>query len=276
MQSNAYIIGFAAAVCAVCGVVVSGSAVSLKERQEINAKLDVQKKVLTVAGLMAEGESLERAEIEKRFGERIKQRVVSLDSGEYVELSDEELAAFANEAAFSAPETSYAVDAAKHPAAKKAQLTRMPKRMKVYEVMADGAVDKIILPIRGKGLWSTMKGFIALKSDAKTIAGITYYSHGETPGLGGEVDNPGWKALWPGRKAYGEGGDVAIKVIKGKAGSVDKAPHEIDGLSGATLTSNGVTNMLQLWLGAEGFKPYLKRFGGDKQQAAAAAAAQAG
>ncbi len=118
----------------------------------------------------------------------------------------------------------------------------------------------LVLPVEGYGLWSTLYGFLALDADTKTIRGLTYYQHLETPGLGGEVDNPSWKALWPGRVAFDETGAPVISVIKGRAGSPQDDPYRVDGLSGATITSRGVTNMLQFWLGEAGFGPYLERF----------------
>jgi len=99
-----------------------------------------------------------------------------------------------------------------------------------------------------------------MDKDTTTIRGLTFYAHGETPGLGGEVDNPRWKALWPGRKAFDENWKPDIRVIKGQAGSPETDPHHVDGLSGATLTSRGVTNLLLFWLGDQGFGPYLQQF----------------
>jgi Na+-transporting NADH:ubiquinone oxidoreductase subunit C len=112
------------------------------------------------------------------------------------------------------------------------------------------------------GLWGTMYGFIAIDKDLNTIQGLTFYKHKETPGLGAEIDNPNWKAKWPGRLIHDDSGNIAIKVIKGPAASPSEAPHQVDGLSGATLTSNGVTNLLKFWLGDNGFGPYLQSLGG--------------
>jgi Na+-transporting NADH:ubiquinone oxidoreductase subunit C len=114
-----------------------------------------------------------------------------------------------------------------------------------------------VLPVHGYGLWSTMYGFVALKSDLNTVAGLGFYEHGETPGLGGEIDNPRWKGSWPGKKVY-QGDDVALSLIKGtvdtsRAGS----EYQVDGLAGATLTSRGVTNMVHFWMGEQGFGPFL-------------------
>jgi len=140
----------------------------------------------------------------------------------------------------------------------------------VYRVEKDGELSSLVLPIVGKGLWSTMYGFLALDPDLKTVRGINYYEHGETPGLGGEVDNPIWKRQWRGKVAY-EDGKPAIDVIKGSVNSADPAAsHKIDGLAGATITSVGVENTVNYWLGDNGFGPYLdkQRSGQNSQQAA--------
>ena len=127
----------------------------------------------------------------------------------------------------------------------------------VYLVLSEGELKKIILPVRGYGLWSTMRGFIALESDGNTIAGLGFSEHGETPGLGGEIDNPKWKAIWPGKKVY-QNGEVQVGLVKGAVtpGSAN-IDYEVDGLAGATLTSRGVTNLVHFWLGEKGFQKFL-------------------
>jgi Na+-transporting NADH:ubiquinone oxidoreductase subunit C len=118
-------------------------------------------------------------------------------------------------------------------------------------------IQQVVLPVYGKGLWGTLYGYLALKSDLETIQGITFYSHKETPGLGGEVDNPLWKAQWDGRKLFDENGKPASLVFKGTAPSDD--PYAVDGLSGATITSRGVTNLIRYWASDEGYGPFLKK-----------------
>ena len=98
---------------------------------------------------------------------------------------------------------------------------------------------------------------LALAPDTTTIEGITFYEHGETPGLGGEVDNPSWKALWIGRQAFDDNWQPAIEVIKGCCRTGRRGPLRVDGLSGATLTARGVSNLVRFWLGENGFEPYL-------------------
>jgi Na+-transporting NADH:ubiquinone oxidoreductase subunit C len=139
----------------------------------------------------------------------------------------------------------------------RAGLERLPHQALVYKMVKDGELELVILPIEGKGLWSTLYGFIALGSDLRTIEGITFYEHKETPGLGGEVDNPSWKRLWEGRKAYDDDDVPKIEVVRGAAGPPEEDPYRVDGLSGATMTSRGVTYLVQFWLGEEGFGPYL-------------------
>lgn len=247
-----YILLFAVAVCGVCSIFVAGSAVLLKDRQETNKVLDRQSKVLTVAGLMEEGQSLPADEINKRFEANIVPVVVELETGTVVE--DIDPATFDQKKAAADPETS-------RPAPdNQAKVRRLPQHAVIYQVRDGDKTSALIFPVEGKGLWSTLYGFLALDQDAQTIKGITFYQHGETPGLGGEVDNPSWKALWPGRKAFGEDGKPKIEVKKGQAGPVESDPYAVDGLSGATITSRGVTHLVQFWLDDDGFGPYLAQY----------------
>jgi len=252
--STKYIVGFAAAVCVVCSIFVAGSAVALKERQDINAVVDKQKQVLKVAGLLKEDETISNAEVAKRFETNLVPRVVNLETGEYA--ADVDAAGFDQDKAAKDPATSEAA-----PAGNPAKVQRVPKQALIYQLVGpDKAIKALIIPVEGKGLWSTLKGFIALDTDTTTVQGLTFYSHKETPGLGGEVDNPKWKALWPGRKVFDDQWNAKLTVVKGQAGPPADDPFRVDGLAGATLTSRGVTHLVQFWLGADAFGPYLKRF----------------
>lgn len=250
-HSVRYIVLFAAAVCGVCSVFVAGAAVLLRDAQEANAVLDRQQKVLGVAGLIQPDETLNAAETAQRFDENIKAIVVDLETGKPTDIDPK---TFDQQAAKSDPETS-------RPApANEAKVQRVPKHGVVFQVVKNGEVSAVILPIEGKGLWSTMYGYLALDDDAQTIKGITFYKHGETPGLGGEIENPNWVALWPDRKAFDESGKTRIAVKKGQAGTAEEDPYNVDGLSGATITSRGVTYTLHFWLGENGYGPYLEQF----------------
>jgi len=257
--SNAYIIGFAAGVCLICSIVVATSAVVLKERQDLNKVLDRQKKVLIVAGLMEEGQTITADEVQQIFDDNIRIRAINLQTGDFDE--DIDTVTFDQRKATKDPALSRVAPT------NRAGITRLPFRALVYERVAGDEVKLLILPIEGKGLWSTLYGFLALAPDTTTIEGMTFYEHGETPGLGGEIDNPRWKSLWKGRSAYDADWQPAITVIKGAAGPAEDDPYRVDGLSGATLTCRGVSDLVQFWLSSDGFEPFLAKFRAERSAA---------
>ena len=251
-DSTGYTVGFAALVCVICGIGVAGAAVALKPRQDANKILDQQKQVLLVAGLLKADQPATPAEVTALFEKNIRPELIDLKTG--TPAKGVEIKGFDQKRAQKDPATSTA--APENPA----KVFRVPNNGLVYHVVKDGKTDMLILPIEGYGLWSVLYGYLALDNDATTVKGITFYQHAETPGLGGEVDNPKWKGTWPGRKIYDDKGKVALSVIKGQAGPPASDPHRIDGLSGATITSNGVTNTIKFWFGKDGFGPYLDQF----------------
>lgn len=238
-------------LCVVCSLVVSAAAVALKGMQDANKALDKKKNVLLAAGFE---ELIKESSVDSIFEEKIRKELVDISTGEV--LGEEQLTELGID-----PEKYDSRKAAINPdqqvAITDGSLAGIAQRepiAEVYKIVDGDSVVGYVFPIYGKGLWSTLYGFISLESDKETVRGITYYSHAETPGLGGEVDNKNWKALWPGKKVYEANGDVGLSVIKGKAGD---DPYGVDGLSGATITSNGVDNMIKYWLGDEAFGKYL-------------------
>jgi len=240
----------ALSVCLACAVVVSTAAVVLKPIQEINDERNRQENILAAAGLLQEDVPLE-----EQFA-RVQTRIVDLRTGTFTDAVDP--ATYDNLRAAKTADSELSTSFDDLPIEDRAKIGRRENYATVYLVEEQGELDKIILPIRGYGLWSTLYGFIALEADATTVAGIGFYQHGETPGLGGEVDNPDWKALWHDKEVY-DGGEVAIEVIKGAVGpNTANAEHRVDGLSGATLTSRGVSDLVRFWLGEYGFKSFLE------------------
>lgn len=254
--SVGYTIGFAAVLCLVCGVFVAGSAVALKEKQDANKRLDKQKKVLSVAGLIEEGASPTPQEVEQLFSDRIVAKAVDIEKGVYADGIDAQ--SFDQRKASKDPSTS--VEAPDNGA----KVARVPNHAVIYQVVDGSKVEQYILPIEGKGLWSTLYGFVSVETDMNTVKGLTFYEHAETPGLGGEVDNAKWKAGWKGRKIYNDDGVVELKVVKGKAKAANEAPYAVDGLSGATLTSNGVSYTIEFWFGDDGFGPFIENVNSGK------------
>lgn len=242
------IVFVALALCFVCSLVVSTAAVSLRPLQQANAELDRKKNILVVSGLMEPG-----VDIEQRFADRVETRLVDLQSGDYSE--DLAVESYDQRAASRDRDLSNRVPSSEDVAS----IGRRARYAPVYLVRDGDQLDQLIIPVHGYGLWSTMYGYLSLKSDLRTVAGITFYDHAETPGLGGEIDNPIWQERWVGKQIVDDAGNLKIRVIKGPvdAASAD-AQYQIDGISGSTLTGNGVSHMLEFWLGANGFGPFLE------------------
>lgn len=231
----------------VCSIIVAGSAVALKTTQMEQKQLDKQKNILSVAGLLQP--NTKNSEIKTIYTQNIEPRLVDLATGDYVEYNGD----FDAAKAIKDPNQSIAIA----PENDKAGLRVRSKFAEVYLVKNDqGQVSQIVLPIYGTGLWSVMYGFVSVQPDGNTLKGITFYDHGETPGLGGEIENPKWQANFVGKKLYNDANQPAIRISKGA--SIDKE-HGIDALSGATLTSNGVQGTFNYWFSENGFGPYLAK-----------------
>ncbi len=230
----------ATALCFVCSMVVSFAAVNLKSIQEVNKAIDKQKNILQVAGVYHEG-----IDVNKTFSS-FQPLVVDLNSGKFTDKFDPSI--FDDKKAAQDPLLSVSLE--NDPAS----IGRRTNYATIYLLKKDdGSLDKIILPIHGYGLWSTLYGFIALEDNLNDIFGLQFYQHAETPGLGAEVDNPKWKAQWKGKKLNNENGELMIQVAK----TQKYKEHHIDALAGATLTSNGVDNLVKFWMGKDGFKKFL-------------------
>lgn len=242
------------AVCVslVCAVFISTASVMLRPMQISNVELDKQKNILQAAGLYDPTQDIttQFAHVDAQVIDLKTGRMMNVDASQFNPLK----AAKTIDAKWSLPVNELGIDDI-------AKIGRRENNSIVYLIRKDGALDKIILPIRGYGLWSTLYGFLALEGDATTIAGIGFYQHGETPGLGGEVDNDTWKAQFIGKKLYRQGDNgVAFRILKGKVlPNSPNADYEVDGLAGATLTTRGVDNLIQFWLGYSGFAPFLQR-----------------
>ncbi|MCX7082658.1 MAG: Na(+)-translocating NADH-quinone reductase subunit C [Methylococcales bacterium] len=257
-------IAIAVALCLVCAVLVSFAAVALKPLQIDNKAADMKKNILDVAGLLEEG-----ANINTAFAQKIEAKIVDLETGAYVEnINADE---YDQRKAAKDPAQSIAIPKDKDIA----HIRVKAKYAKVFLVKDGGKLKSIILPMHGYGLWSTLYGFLSLEADGQTVQSINFYDQQETPGLGGEVVNPNWRALWKGKKVYAESeqhsadkgsiseasvGEPALSLIKGAVDTTRPgSQYQVDGLAGATLTSTGVTNLVRYWMGDEGFAPYLKK-----------------
>jgi len=241
-----YVLMIAALVCVVCALLVSSAVVLLRPVQDRNALLARQRNILEVAGLYQAGQP-----VDAQFA-RIEPRVVDLATGGFVEGADAvrfDIAKTARDPKASDP---VAGDA------DVARIHRRPRQMPVFLVRGDAGLETVILPMHGYGLWSTMYAYVALDGRGERVKGVTFYSHAETPGLGAEIENPRWRASWVGKRLLGDDGAVRFDIAKGTP-SADAADFHVDALSGATLTANGVENMVHFWLGEQGYGPFLAR-----------------
>ncbi len=245
---NTFIV--ATGVCVFWSVLVSAAAVGLRGRQIENKIAERRRNILVAADLYDEAVPLDQA------FKQVEAQIVDLETGEFVDKATVDPEQYDQRTAAKDPELGIAIK----PEHDLARIKRREKYSFVYRVVKDGKLDQIVLPINGKGLWSTLYGFIALDADMETIRGITFYEHKETPGLGGKVDDENWKQKWVGKLAFDDGGDVQIKVARG---TVDpnrpEAKHQVDGIAGATLTAVGVSNLVQYWLGENAFGPFLEK-----------------
>lgn len=247
--------GVIGGLCLFCSILVCVAVVSLQPLQEKAIQVDREQSILAAAGIdVAKG-----ANVSDVYKDNIEARLVDLSTGNYVTNPDELKAILGT----SSIDGYNFASAAKLPSASveipaeedKAKLKTRAKYMPVYLVKSAAGYSSVILPVYGQGLWSTMYAYLSLNVDGNTIKGVKYYSHGETPGLGAEVTNPNWTAKWVGKKLFNESGVVKFAVSK----KVNDATYEVDALSGATLTSDGVTRTIQYWADKNGYGMYLNK-----------------
>ena len=232
----------AVSLCLVASMIVSAAAVALRPMQEVNALKDKQINILQVAGIYDPSK-----DVVESFA-AFEPHVLELKTGEFTDKFD--AASFDDRAAAADPATSEAL--AEDPAG----IGRQGNYVTVYLLRgSNGEIDKLILPVHGYGLWSTLYGFIALEEDGNDIFGLQFYEQAETPGLGAEVDNPRWKALWNGKRLRDDAGELQISVTK--TAPAAGSEYHIDALAGATLTTVGVHNLVRFWMGEAGYKPFL-------------------
>lgn len=230
-------------VSAVSAVVVSATAVTLKPIQDANRAAESQARLeAMMATLPGLADLLRGAE-----GDSLQTVVVNLDTGEVAD--DIDLGEFDLEAAAADPEASTELT----PEEDIAGIGRKPEYSQIYVLTDDGDLKLVILPVFGAGYQAPIKAFLALEGDLNTVAGLTITEQAETPGLGARIEEPGWQALWPGKLIADENGEIALTVVRGAA----KTEYEVDGITGATRTSNAIGNMVRFWMGENGYGPVL-------------------
>ncbi len=239
------VFGVAILVTFFSAMLVSTASVVLKPMQDAHLEAEraerMARMIDTLPGL--------RSIMEEMGIDALETRLVDLETGAFVEGIDP--ASYDVQAATTDPERSVAIP-------KELDVARLGRRAKlapVYLLERDEELLLVVLPVVGSGYQSTLRAMLALEADLQSVAALTITEQGETPGLGARVETPEWQALWPGKQIADENGEIVISVVRGQATS----PYEVDGISGATVTSNGVGNMLRYWLGPHGFGSFFEQ-----------------
>jgi len=219
MRSNLYIISFMAAITIVLGFLLSVAATSLAPKQAFNIEVDIKKNILSSLNIPKDKSVvLSQDDIQKLFDKEIK--TINIDDDGLLADDGTNL---------------------------------------VYISASDSVATGYSLPISGKGLWSTIYGYIAMEPDGETVKGINFYQHGETPGLGGELEKEWFTSNYIGKKIYNEQDEmVSIEIVKGVVNpNSSNLEHEVDGISGSTLTCKGMNKFIREDLNR--YKPFLER-----------------
>lgn len=227
-NTNSYTFIFSIVMVVVVGSVLAFAATSLQPLQYENMRQDKMQSILATVGIQ-----VERAEAEEAYEKYIKEELVLNNEGEVKEGIE-----------------AFDVDLAK-------ELDKIPDEQNFPLYIAEVEGEKYyIVPLRGAGLWNAIFGYIALKDDVNTVKGATFDHLGETPGLGAEITQEWFRKRFEDEKIFdGEGNFIGVSVVKGYS-SQSKDDNKVDGISGATITGDGVSNMISERL--RHYLPYFK------------------
>ena len=239
------------AVVLVASFLVSATVVTLRPLQVSQKMLERSRNIVALTGLLALSGEPTREDM-LRIYSTLDARTLDLETAGFNPHIDPHL--FDQRQAVNDPELGVGVPAEYDSAG----LSRRSRYVPVYLVWKGDELDRIILPVNGKGMWSMLYGYVALQADFSTIADATIYEQNETPGLGDQVARPDWLAKWRGRKIYDEKGEFRFAVAKGRVDSdASAAPYHVDALTGASVTADAVSSLMQYWFGPHGYRPFL-------------------
>jgi Na+-transporting NADH:ubiquinone oxidoreductase subunit C len=242
-QSNGYIITFSIILTVVLGLLLSGTSQVLGPIQKKAEDLDNKKQILGAVMAPQELKALKPEEVLSYYESRIASKVVDIEGKEVADSDGNPIVA----------ET---VNVGKN--YKKAPADRLYPIFIYHEEGNEEAAISYILPVYGAGLWDEIWGYVALQTDLNTIEGVTFSHKGETPGLGARITENGVQARYQGKKIFDDNGQLqAVIMQKGEGKDYDGEEHKVDGLSGATITANGVNDMLKNYIGH--YQPYLEK-----------------
>jgi Na+-transporting NADH:ubiquinone oxidoreductase subunit C len=221
-NSNTYTFIYAAAMVILVAAILASVAMALRPLQNTNIEVEKKQNILASVNIESTAENAEEI-----YAEKIQNQYVINSEGEVVEGRD-----------------AFEVDL------KKQQAKPLEERLlPVYECQTEEGL-KYIFPMRGAGLWGPIWGFVSLDSDMSTIYGANFDHQGETPGLGAEIATDWFQAEFKGKEIYNDQGEL-VSITITKSGQEAPEEHSVDGISGGTITSKGLQEML-----LSGFKSY--------------------
>lgn len=235
----------------VCSLLVTVAVVRLQPIQRAYQDLERNRFIVAISGLVDPDQELTDGEVVDQFQELVV-RLVDIDGGRYDDSMNP--LSFDQRQAASNPDMSTSIPADLDTVS----LSRRSRYATVYVVGDADDPQRIILPMHGQGMWSTVYGYLALDGDLDTIAAVTFYEQGETAGIGDKILDRGWQDKWQGRALNDDSGVLAFRVAEGAvAAGSPGAVNQVDAIAGATMTTNAVTAMVQYWFGPHGFGPFL-------------------
>jgi len=238
-----------ACVAIACSAMVTTAVSYFRPMQAAHASLERSRHILVAAGLLASTDSVSPRQIATRF-RQLTVQTADLRSDEFTNTVDPLTFDFETAGALESGSTAL-------PKEKDiAKLGRRPDLMPIYLLSKDRALDSIVLPVYGQGMWSTIRAFISLRADAKTLQSLVIYEHGETPGIGDRIEDVTWLGSWSSKQVIDENGAVALRLVRTGKAAADI--HGVDAITGATVTSESVVTLVRFWLGEDGYGPVLK------------------
>jgi len=213
--------------------------------------LDRSRNIMQLTGLLPAGRAIEDDDMLELY-KSLDLRIIDIDEASYHGEIDPNT--FSERKALADPDRSIAIPSNQD----QARLGRRSRFAPVYMVWNEDKLDRVILPVRGSGMWSMLYGYIALEPDLNTISGMTFYEQNETPGLGDQITHAHWLEQWKGRQVYDYEGNPRFRINEGtvEPGSAT-SEFEVDALTGATVTGNSVTSLMHYWFGPHGYQPFL-------------------
>ena len=235
----------------VCSSLVSAAVVVLRPIQLNNQMLDRSRNIMQLTGLLPTDRAIENEDMLKLY-KSLDLRIIDIDAASYNGNIDPNT--FSERQSLNDPDRSVAIPSDQD----RAKLGRRSRFSPVYMVWKEDGLDRVILPVRGNGMWSMIYGYIALEPDLNTISGMTFYEQNETPGLGDQITHAHWLEQWQGRRVYDYKGNPRFRINEATVapGSAN-SDFEVDALTGATVTCNAVTSMMHYWFGPHGYQPFL-------------------